>query len=63
MSHTGSCVAAGFDDCCTGFFCFGAPVFDCYCDTFCTFFGDCCFDFYDICDGKSQHELVPIIQH
>ena len=54
LCYAGSCIAAGYTDCCTDFStgCRGAPVADCYCDSFCIFFGDCCYDFTQVCHGK-----------
>ena len=44
----GSCAAAGYRACCTdGSACQGSA--GCFCDYACTFFGDCCYDFEDLC--------------
>ena len=53
--YIGSCVAAGYTDCCIFDF-FGEECFvtDCYCDDSCLFFDDCCYDFADICQGSNQ---------
>ena len=47
----GSCVNAGFDDCCVSGFCAGTPP-NCFCDYFCTFIGDCCSDIDQICTER-----------
>ena len=44
----GSCVDAGYSDCCAGGFCAGNPP-NCFCDNTCGTFGDCCDDFDSIC--------------
>ena len=48
-THTGSCVAAGYTECCNDSNCVGLPVEDCYCDTNCHLFGDCCADINNTC--------------
>lgn len=64
MSHfilclIGSCVAAGFTDCCEGFFfCLAPPFFDCWCDVSCHLFGDCCFDITETCPSKLQRNAI-----
>jgi hypothetical protein len=54
----GSCVAAGYTDCCEDFPCFGAPIPDCYCDSECTLFGDCCYDFDLVCDSPGAFNVL-----
>jgi len=44
----GSCIAAGYDDCCTLGACEGIPP-NCMCDFYCFEFNDCCQDFFKIC--------------
>ena len=53
LSHVGSCVAAGFTECCTDFDCTGRPVADCFCDSICFLFGDCCSDIDQTCTSES----------
>lgn len=51
----GSCIAAGYDTCCTDGFCVGLPEeANCYCDSICLIFDDCCPDFEEICPGMSD---------
>ena len=55
LCHTGSCRLAGYEECCTGISCLGAPMSSppCFCDAFCVFFGDCCYDASHICFGMT----------
>ena len=51
----GSCIDAGYTDCCTADLCLGEPDgANCYCDESCLFYEDCCSDFYDICRGMTR---------
>jgi hypothetical protein len=60
-SSTGSCRDAGYDTCCSSFLCDGFPA-DCFCDTFCRIFGDCCYDFEDICpDGTGPDDEYDLL--
>ena len=49
-------MAAGYDGCCIDGFCAGTPP-NCFCDYFCTFFGDCCSDLDQIC---TEREYIGI---
>ena len=54
-SGTGSCVAAGFENCCNlgnSPNCYGNPP-SCFCDHLCYDFGDCCSDIEQVCAGMS----------
>ena len=55
----GSCLAAGFTECCRGesSSCLGTPTLDCYCDRNCYSLGDCCDDIDEICPELT--ELQP----
>lgn len=46
---TGSCVKAGYMQCCEDSICAGLPNYDCYCDITCRSFGDCCQDIEETC--------------
>ena len=51
----GSCIDAGYDTCCITGDCAGVPAdSNCYCDSICLDFNDCCDDFHDICPGKQD---------
>lgn len=52
----GSCLDAGFTDCCTGSAstCLGTPTLNCYCDRNCHSLGDCCDDIEEICSAPTQ---------
>ena len=52
ITTTGSCVAAGFTECCFTD-CLGSPS-DCSCDDFCRFVGDCCYDIDDTCPPEQN---------
>ena len=55
---TGSCVAAGYEECCTEDSCLGEPQ-DCYCDADCFLFNDCCQDVDSICTfGKKLYAKI-----
>ena len=61
-TEEGSCIAAGYDTCCTDGFCAGVPEeAGCYCDTICLDFGDCCADFEDICPGTYIHAHISYV--
>lgn len=47
--YTGSCLEAGYTECCSDFICLGAPTSDCFCDPSCHAFGDCCYDIDETC--------------
>ena len=47
----GSCVRAGFTECCTNGTCEGLPR-GCFCDRFCVSFWDCCDDVVEVCPGN-----------
>ncbi len=49
--YTGTCAAAGYTECCDFNVdsCFGSLPSDCFCDTLCVNFGDCCRDQLNIC--------------
>ena len=49
---SGSCVAAGFTECCF-FDCLGFPS-DCNCDDFCREVGDCCYDIDETCPTETN---------
>ena len=65
----GSCVDAGFDDCCNPYGEVSCSVqsggfSSCYCDQACYQRNDCCFDIAEICPCKSFiHSCVFIIQY
>ena len=42
---------AGYTECCFDVSCLGAPTLDCFCDTTCRAFGDCCHDIEETCPG------------
>ena len=44
----GSCITAGYKDCCYYGDCYGFPP-TCYCDLKCYLSGDCCGDIKEIC--------------
>ena len=51
----GSCINAGYDTCCTDGLCAGVPEeANCFCDSICLLFNDCCADFDDICPGTYE---------
>ena len=52
---TGSCVLAGYTECCNDSVCLGQPVEDCYCDPTCHVFGDCCEDINATCPAAVFH--------
>ena len=62
LCYTGSCRLAGYEECCTGFSCLGAPVSSppCFCDAFCVFFGDCCYDASHTCLGMTTADTAII---
>lgn len=60
LTFAGSCVMAGYTSCCNNSFCGGFPN-DCYCDPICTIYGDCCYDFVDICPSKKYTIIVPFL--
>ena len=47
--YAGSCIEAGYTECCADFLCLGSPTFDCFCDPSCHAFGDCCYDIDESC--------------
>ena len=58
----GSCIDAGYTNCCTSGVCIGEPdVANCYCDDYCIGFGDCCSDFFDICPGLQTQTYAPFL--
>ena len=50
-TNIGSCVEAGFTDCCDDSEC---GVGECFCDITCYEFEDCCDDFEEICDRPGE---------
>ena len=46
---SGSCVAAGYSECCEN----GCFSTDCFCDDICFIFEDCCYDYIDICQDPT----------
>ena len=61
---SGSCVAAGFTECCPGGIvnCAGDPA-ACFCDINCLFFQDCCHDFFDICAGVFNNLIIQAYRY
>ena len=58
----GSCIDAGYTNCCTSGVCIGEPdVANCYCDDYCIGVGDCCSDFFDICPGLQTQTYAPFL--
>ena len=55
--HAGSCVAAGYTDCCVGYSCTGHKH-DCYCSQSCHIYSDCCHDINTTCPYKTCMYLV-----
>ena len=53
LTVVGSCIDAGYDSCCVSGGCEGVPAdSNCYCDSPCLNFDDCCEDFQQICPGQ-----------
>ncbi len=46
----GSCASAGYTGCCNSGACNGIPS-TCFCEIECVIFGDCCSDFFDLCES------------
>ena len=51
--YAGSCLEAGYTECCSDFICLGSPTLDCFCDPSCHSFGDCCYDIDQSCPSGS----------
>ena len=55
----GSCLDAGYTECCDGGNCIGSEPFDCFCDQFCYFLDDCCSDISSTCSQRTWKNLSP----
>ena len=53
LTIIGSCVSAGYRDCCMTSNCRGEPN-DCFCDNLCVLYGDCCADANTNCNFNSK---------